>query len=253
MPTTRSQVKAVAFDLFDTLITVPHLDPHEAQHRLIRCLREQGVPVEAPAFLPVYRDAVAQHRAAALAEGRETHNRFWISTALHSLGHPVAPDDPRIERTIEAYFSAFLEHAVLLPDTLEMLAALRPRYRLALLSNFTHGPAVRAILAHLGLTPLLEVVVISGEVGYRKPHRRVFDELRMHLRLAPDQIAFIGDDLEADVRGAHGAGLWPVWTTYARAYKASGVPQPSTPDGELPDTAYTIACWDDLLRWLENV
>lgn len=252
MPTTRAQVKAVAFDLFDTLITVRHLDPHAAQNRLIRCLQEQGLPVEAHTFLPVYREAVSQHRAAALEEGRETHNRFWVSTALHRLGHTVGPDDPRIEQTIEAYFSAFLEHAVLLPGTLEMLSALRPRYRLALLSNFTHGPAVRAILAHLGVTPLLEVVVISGEVGYRKPHRRAFDELRAHLRLAPHQIAFIGDDLEADVHGAHRAGLRPVWTTYARTYKAAAVPNPAIPDDNVPDTAHTIASWSDLLLWLEN-
>ena len=41
---------------------------------------------------------------AAQHDGKETHNRFWVSTALQELGHDVQPDDPRIALAVETVF-----------------------------------------------------------------------------------------------------------------------------------------------------
>ncbi|MGQ4810095.1 Phosphoglycolate phosphatase [Candidatus Entotheonellaceae bacterium PAL068K] len=245
-------IQAIGFDLFDTLITVQNLVLQEAVGRLIRCLHAQGLAVDGETFEPVYQEAARHHMQTARRQGRETHNRFWISTALNQLGHAIAPNDHRITQTVDAYFSAFIEHASLLPHTRETLVALRRRYRLGLLSNFTHGPAVRTILDRLGLTQLLDVILISGELGYRKPHPRVFVALQRHISLPKAQIAFIGDDPEADVRGAQEAGLQPIRTTYAQVYKATNRTDPearSTPDTH-PGVP-TIASWTDLLTLLD--
>ena len=58
-----------------------------------------------------------------------------------------------------------------------MLRELREIYPLGLLSNFTHAPAARGLMDHLGLTSFFDVVLISGELGYRKPHPHVFRQL----------------------------------------------------------------------------
>lgn len=239
-------IKAIGFDLFDTLITVKSLGFREASERLMRSLREQGFHLEDDTFVPVYREVAGQIREAALKQGRETHNRFWISAALKRFGYVVEPDDSRIAAVVDAYFSAFLDHAVLLPETRETLTLLKEHYRLGLLSNFTHAPAVKTILDRLGLTPLLEVVLISGELGYRKPHERVFLELERQFGLPKEQIAFIGDDLEADVNGAQKAGLQPIWTTCA------GVPAAASSDAAVRETPAvpTIASWEALLTLL---
>ena len=95
-----------------------------------------------------------------------------------------------------------------------MLSTLRKVYRLGLLTNFTHGPAAREIIDTLGLNPFFDVVLISGELGYRKPHPFVFRQLIKYLGVEKDQILYVGDDPEPDITGAQKAGLQPVLTTY---------------------------------------
>jgi len=227
--------------------------------------------VEKEGFLSIYRDMARQFMTAARNDHKETHNRYWISAALKQSGHAVPPDDSRITHAVESYFSAFVDHAALLPKTLEMLAALKGRYRLGLLSNFTHPPAVYEMMSRFGLDAYLDVQLVSGDLGYRKPHGRVFEALSEQFGVPPEQIAFVGDDLDADVYGARTAGLHPIRTTYAQAYKAALTTDIPPRPGDNPDppvwrrTAQTstsadpaardasdphintIASWDDLL------
>lgn len=248
------QITALAFDLFDTLITVESQSRHEAPGRLLNSLRTQGLPIDNDTFFPVYREVVQQFLANAQRERRETHNRFWISTTLQRLGHDIDPDDSRVAVAIEAYFSAFLDYAVPVPGTLEMLSACKGRYRLGLLSNLTHAPAARHILARLGMTPFFDVVLISGDLGYRKPHARVFRHLVDALAVPKEHIAFIGDDLDADIRGAQQAGLQPIWTVYARIRKASETPAGTTlpADAQPAPTVPMITSWRELLLLLDG-
>ena len=241
-------IRAIGFDLFDTLITVHGLGQQEALGRMVRGLQAQGLAVEGETFLPVYRDAARAFVTAARQHGRETHNRFWISAALQRLGHTIAPDDERIAAAVQGYFSAFLEYATLLPGTPEMLEALKSHYRLGLLSNFTHGPAVKDILSRLGLSPYLDVVLISGELGYRKPHAQVFEALWQQFEVPRAQIAFVGDDLDADIQGAQAAGMQPIWTTYARTLRTT--PTPPAPTHEAEPAVPMIASWHDLFTLL---
>ena len=88
-----------------------------------------------------------------------------------------------------------------------MLSRLKESHFLGLLSNFTHPPAARKIIQQAGLTGFFHVVLISGDLGYRKPHPAVFDRLAEQLNVKKNQILYIGDDPEADVIGAQQAGL----------------------------------------------
>lgn len=244
-------IKAVGFDLFNTLITV---EPHALDHAvsiLSRSLQEEGLAVEPEAFRKTHRLAALKHIAETRQDGRETHNRFWISTALHQLGWEIEPYDPRIARAIEVYFAAFIEFCHLIPGTKEMLEVLKERYPLGLLSNFTHPSAAWAILDALGITHSFEVVLISGEVGYRKPHASVFQLLVEKLGVAPEQLLYVGDDPEPDIDGACSAGLQPVWTTYVRDRCLPLAPGMVTEQLESPQcTAPRISSWAELLRLL---
>jgi putative hydrolase of the HAD superfamily len=211
-----NRIKAVGFDLFNTLITVDLSARRESLDRLTESLRAAGLDVDRGPFVRAHGEAALRHLEQTRVDGRETHNRFWISAALNSLGHQVGPDDPRIGAAVEAYFSAYIEASRLIPETREMLVALRGRYRLGLLSNFTHAPAAVEVVHRHGLTPYFDAVVISGEAGYRKPHPLVFQMLVDRLGVAKEAIAFVGDDAEADVSGAQGAGLRAIWTTYVQ-------------------------------------
>ena len=53
----------------------------------------------------------------------------------------------------------------------------------------------------------VDALVISSEVGFRKPHPAFFQAVCERLGLAPRQVLCVGDDIENDVRGALRAGL----------------------------------------------
>ncbi len=208
-------IKAIGFDLFNTLLTAKPNALATAVERLIHSLQESGITFEPETFKEAHRKAAFRFIKETRTEGRETHNRFWISAALEESGQGLSPEDPRIENAVEAYFSAFFDYCELIPGTLQMLEKLKTRYRLGLLSNFTHAPAARSILSALGLTPHFEFIIISGELGYCKPHPVVFDELVDKMQAERDEILFVGDDPDADIGGALKAGIMPVWMTYA--------------------------------------
>jgi HAD superfamily hydrolase (TIGR01549 family) len=245
-------IKAVGFDLFNTLITMETIALKDAMVRLTNSLREMGLNVAHESFVQAYREAVLQFLQQTKRDGKESHNRFWISTALAKQGLSVSPEDPDMSAAVESYFSAFVQYTKLIPGTKEMLGILQERYRIGLLSNFTHPPAAKNIMSELGLTPFFEVVLISGDLGYRKPHGSVFEKLIDQLGVQRDEIAFVGDDPEADVTGALGAGLKPIWTTYVRDNHIAPAPGMLGPTEEEADpTVPRISDWQDLLVMLE--
>ena len=244
-------IKAIGFDLFNTLVTAELKTLGEAMRRLSKSLQRMGFKVENDIFKEAYKEAVMKFVKKAQKDGRETHNRFWISAALQRLGYDISPDDRRIAVAVDGYFSAFFPHCHLIPGTKQILSTLRDRYRLGLLTNFTHGPAARKIIDNLGLCTFFDVVLISGELGFRKPHPFVFHQLIEHLKVRNDQAIYIGDDLESDIKGAQRAGLRPVLTTYVRDQNISSIPGIVFSDAEEIDCEVPqISMWKDLLSLL---
>jgi putative hydrolase of the HAD superfamily len=210
MPT----VKGIAFDLFGTLVLQERFSFDQCIDALYASLRASGFALEREAFISAYRQVNRHYMAQTKADGRETHNRLWVAGALHTLGHAIDPTDARIDEAIDAYFEPFVSSCQVIPGTSDMLASLAGRYRLGLVSNFTHPPVVEQILARLGLERFFDQIIISGRLGIRKPHPAIFKELMRLLALRPDEIVFVGDELQADVHGAKQAGMHAVWMTY---------------------------------------
>jgi putative hydrolase of the HAD superfamily len=246
-------IKAIGFDLFNTLFTIEPSALEEAVKRLILSLNMSGISVDEGSFKKAHREAALRFINEARRDGRETHNRFWISAALMSQGYEVGPDDSRIAAAVDAYFSAFMDRCHLIPGTNKMLRALKGAYRLGLLSNFTHPPAIREIIGSLGLTPHFDAVLISGELGYRKPHPLVFRLLIEQLGVKRSQILYIGDDPEPDIVGARQAGIRPIWFTYVRDKKIPSVPGIAGMTAEDPEAdVIRISEWTDLLSLLDK-
>jgi len=89
--------------------------------------------------------------------------------------------------------------------------------------------------------------VVSGQLGYRKPHPRVFLELLAQLGTPKEQTAFVGDNLEADIHGAHQMGIQPIWMTYVQSQKALEALGPADPQSPDAPSVPTITSWQDLL------
>jgi putative hydrolase of the HAD superfamily len=246
-------VKGIGFDLFGTLVLQERFSFEQCIDALYGSLDSSGFRLQKETFVSTYRQVNRRFMDQALADGRETQNRLWVAGALHALGYAVDPTDARVEQAVEAYFEPFIRSCQLIPGSDEMLKSLAGRYRLGLVSNFTHPPAVEQILARAGVARFFDEILISGHLGIRKPHPGVFAELLKRFALVPAEILFVGDELEADIVGAQKAGMRTVWMTYRQRLER---PSPlgrflgmaEATEGIQPD--YMVASWPEFLATL---
>lgn len=121
----------------------------------------------------------------------------------------VLPEVPEPSRAFEELWDHFARADAwrLYPDCAEALRLLdRAGIRLCVGSNF--DARLRGVLAGLaGVETLADRVVISTEVGYRKPHAAFFQAACRTLGLPPAAVLAVGDEPESDCRGALEAGL----------------------------------------------
>ena len=111
------------------------------------------------------------------------------------------------------------------PGITKVLTQLKDQgIRLAVLSNMTFGGAVIAHeLRKHGLSGYFDFVASSSDYGFRKPAKVLFEVVLRKAKCQPDQAWYVGDSFEADVMGASGAGLHPVWYNPARIVTESPV------------------------------
>jgi putative hydrolase of the HAD superfamily len=161
------------------------------------------------------------HRGAVPEMSRETFVRLIIEMDDHGMadklagyralaaewGRPTELGDGLLE-----HFWALYDRQLQAPeDTHETLKALRAAgVRLGLITN---GGATRQLkkLELMGLTDAFDAVLVSESEGVRKPEREIFDRALLRLGVGPAAAVFVGDNPEADVAGALGAGLAAIW------------------------------------------
>ncbi|MFQ5880190.1 MAG: HAD family hydrolase, partial [Dehalococcoidia bacterium] len=178
-----STVTALLFDLGDTLWHYPNFPPRQAireetVRRIFNQLRRWGIEPDG--------DMRYLGRDIRLAVERQTERAFH--------GDCISPHYPSLCRAAAARFGVALSDAQtealweawnlegqfygrqLYPDVLETMAWLRRQgYRIGSVTNRAYsGPRFWQELRELGLTDFFEVVAISCDVGYMKPHPRIF-------------------------------------------------------------------------------
>jgi len=71
----------------------------------------------------------------------------------------------------------------------------------------------KELVDQVGFGSLVKSVVDSGLEGVEKPDPRIFHTLSERLGFPPEDIIHVGDSYEADVLGALGVGMTPIWFT----------------------------------------
>lgn len=57
----------------------------------------------------------------------------------------------------------------------------------------------------------MDTIIVSGDIGIRKPDPRIFHKAVADLGVTPEQAWYVGDHPANDILGAAGAGLTAVW------------------------------------------
>src|SRR5262245_49579618 len=213
--------RGILFDLFGTLVTfdlrrLPTLDVRGEAVRttvgaLVPLLGEWVGGVEPAAFVGALR-AVSEEMAHARAPDHvELPSRERFRRALIRVGC-----DERVLLEAAVHLSRVhlgcIAAATVLPTAhAELVASLRPRLRLGVVSNFDDTATAYDILSRHGLLAQLDTVVVSEAVGLRKPHPAALRAGLRGLGLAPRDVLFVGDTFGEDVAAAHAAGVDVAW------------------------------------------
>lgn len=217
------RVRAVLFDLCDTLV---HFDAErlplvEIDQQPTRSTAHaiHGAMVSSPsvafdAFFTCLKTVTAEIAIQRDLDHREVTSQERFRRVLDRLGLPAGPDHAL--RLVDAHM-ARLAHALVTPaHHREVMSVLSARVRLGIVSNFDHAPTVREVLRRDRLEEFFDVMVVSDEVGWRKPHRVMFETALQRLEVSAGEALFVGDNYELDVLGATQAGLAAAWYTRGR-------------------------------------
>ncbi len=101
----------------------------------------------------------------------------------------------------------FVQSIAVDEETKSLLRRVRERMPVGLVSNYPCSASLRRSLRKNGLEGLFDPVVISGDVGYVKPHASVFRKALDALPAPPHRVLFVGDRWDADMVGAAAVGM----------------------------------------------
>lgn len=197
---------AVVFDLDGTLFD------HRTSARLgLRAwLSDLGV-VWDEEFASAWASAEDRHFAA-WREGQVTfieQRRRRLRDVLPLIGQSVG-DDEQLDAVFAGYLAAYERAWCGYADVAPALDQLRRAGLFTAVLTNGNTDQQHAKLAHLGLLPDVGPVLTSEALGVAKPDPGAFHALCDHLRLAPQQVLYVGDDHSVDVLGARSAGLHSV-------------------------------------------
>lgn len=122
----------------------------------------------------------------------------------------VGGDPRQAQRLGRCYLDELSLRGDRLPGCRPVLARLRRRYRLGVVTNGIDR-VQRARLAASGLAPFFETVVTSQGCGFAKPDPRILQVALAELGVGPRRAIYVGDDPATDGGAARAAGLRFVW------------------------------------------
>jgi len=201
----RVPLRAIFFDAGNTLVRIDYaaiaaaLATHGVNTRADDLMR-----AEWRARVRLDADVFAAGEIAS-TEARTTHSRY-LAYVLQGVG----VEAPAVIDALDVWRRAYNQPLGLWtapePDAAPALTLARQAgQRTGVISN-SNG-TIKQILATLGLLPLLDFVLDSGEEGVEKPHPAIFERALARAGVAAGEAAYIGDLYSVDVVGTRRAGL----------------------------------------------
>lgn len=170
-------VRAVIFDLFDTLVELSG-DRHP--------------------YLRLCQQVDARDR---LRECLTTHAPTLLDFCQH-LEVEAPPGLPAWQAELDADVAS----ARAFPETIPVLNTLRRRgLRVGLISNL--ASPYRQVCTNLGLDQWIDASVFSCDLGIVKPQPAIYQHALQELGVAADQTLMVGNGLKSDVQGPSACGI----------------------------------------------
>jgi putative hydrolase of the HAD superfamily len=225
-------IRALLFDLDDTLWPITPVIV-QAEQVLFAWLAAHAPRVAASYSIDMMRQQriqLMQARPELAIDLQALRYQALLDTFLR------CDEDPALVTAAMQVFNQARNQVQLFDDVAHCLPHLA---KLVKLGSLTNGAAD---LEAIGLAHHFEVSLSAHKIGKAKPDPHVFLLACEALKLQPEQVAYIGDDLRLDVEGAQKAGLTGIWLNRQNQQAPSEL-------GHIqPDVTFTNL--HDLVGWL---
>ena len=237
-------IKGIIFDVNGTLIDIHTNEWHDDVYRVMsNLLSYQGVELNPEVIKDLFFRIIKEQRVASGERQPEFDaiGVFREIVAQHAtdftraLPHEKREQLPRF--LAEVHRAASRVRLKLYPGVEETIQQLHAYYALSIVSDAQSAYALPELNA-VGLSGYFDPIIVSGDVGYRKPDERLFEAALSAMKLAPAEVVFVGNDLYRDVHGPQKLGIKTVF------FKSSDMTQEK--EGVTPD--YIIYHFSELLE-----
>ena len=242
--------KAVVIDLFDTLVNwnleaIPLMQWRGREIRsttplLFSALESAlGGRFDRDAFAEAHASVYGEIFAArAKADPIEITCLERFSRTLKLLGVEEELAAPLAESLRQIHMGRVREVTSAPAPRIDAMKRIARHLRAGLISNFDDSETGHLIMRDTGIRALFEAVIISADIGYRKPNPLIFKKIIELMALEPADILFVGDTPLDDVLGSRGVGMHSAWIRRHDRELPEGIPAPDiviSDLAELPD------------------
>ncbi|GKU79166.1 HAD family hydrolase [Paenibacillus sp. L3-i20] len=190
-----SHYKAIIFDLDNTILD-----------------RTQTFLTFSRSFINNYFENHDQHdnllkRLIELDQDGYKDKKVLFDELLAELPWEIKPDHSEL---MNYYDIHYVKSAVLMDQAIEVIQALRSKYKIGMITNgrtmIQYGK-----IDFLKIRNHFDAIIVSEEAGIKKPHVDIFELAAARLGIPLDQCMYIGDHPLNDIVGAAKAGMDTIW------------------------------------------
>ena len=240
-------IKGIIFDVNGTLTEIRTNEWHDDVYRVLsNLLSYQGIVLDPSVVKFFYFQGMKEQRSAcvdrypeydAVAIFREIITQH-STDFTRTLPREKLEQLPLILAETHRAASRFLLQRY--PGVEETIRHLHQHYHLAIVSDAQTAYAIPELHA-VGLSGYFDPIIVSGNVGYRKPDERLFRTALTAMKMKASEVLYVGNDMYRDVYGAQRLGIK---TVFFRSNQGT-----QEKDGVKPD--YIIYNFPELLNAIQ--
>ena len=247
MPEKKHEIKAVLFDLGETLLSFGRFSPTRVFRQGARLsyeyLKSCGQVVGNFEYY-CWRNLIALHVRHLISN--ITQNDFNSSALLRGMGKKkgIRLDRQQWQQFSWLWYEPLSKIAAVEPDIKQTLARLKELgLELGIVSNtFVSGDSLERHLEQVGILEFFPVRLYSYQYDFRKPNRRLFRIAAERIGEMAEHIAYVGDRIDKDILPALKVGMVPILKA---AYTNAGK--------KLPEGAFKITHVSELPALIQRI
>ncbi|MBI5348962.1 MAG: HAD family hydrolase, partial [Chloroflexi bacterium] len=210
-------LRGLIFDLGSTLIYNQHNNQwSQLRPRLVADLvvdlKAQGLTFDNEQFTATFIRNIEDFDQQRQTHFKEITTEYILRVTFKELN--IQADHLNLPRALAALFSFSESQWQPMPHVHPTLRLLQERgLKLAIVSNAADSANVQRLIDNAHLRSYFDPIIISANVGVRKPNPRIFDPVLKTWGFIANEVVVIGDTLGADILGAKNAHIKSIWVT----------------------------------------